>query len=542
MFDRMNRLFFFGLVNLAVFNCIVCEVKKNSNADKNACPEESDEAWSFDQCEKHSDKGVKNTQTCMKEMSSILKNGNCGDVVKAIETLEQILTETYINESTTLTADGLVAFVYKLKGPFEGLQIPEDKNKVISEVFGPNKNVSIQLPKELDVKSNSTIVFCMLTWSNQNWVTRENGLYEDIMIGLSVRGKNISNLQEHISYTINLSSGINETQTLSCVFLNYSAMTFSKDGCTTSWEPGQSSVTCSCDHLTYFGVLVVPNTPSPAAQEILTYITMIGCSLSLFALVLTIVLFILNRKAKDDVSVKIHLNLSVALILLNVFFLSSRPAAASSAGLCVYVALSLHYSLLAAFFWMGLEGFHLYLLLVKVFNIYVRRYLLKLCLVGWGVPAVIVSLVVIIDRNSYGLVPLDSINPESTSICYISKNTVKIVTTVGIFSVVFAFNITMLGVTVRRFMSLHKSKEFGQRNCNRAKQDICSLLGIITLLGVTWGLVFFSFGHLTNAALYPFCILNSLQGFFIFLWFVMSMKKSGNSTPKMSSVTRSTNS
>lgn len=92
-----------------------------------------------------------------------------------------------------------------------------------------------------------------------------------------------------------------------------------------------------------------------------------------------------DRKAKDDDSVKIHLNLSVALILLNVFFLSSRAAAASlSAGLCLYVALSLHYSLLATFCWMGLEGFHLYLLLVKVFNIYVKRYLLKLCLVGWG--------------------------------------------------------------------------------------------------------------------------------------------------------------
>lgn len=49
---------------------------------------------------------------------------------RAIETLEQILTETDIDESTTLTADGLVAFLYKLKRPFEGLQIPEDKNRV----------------------------------------------------------------------------------------------------------------------------------------------------------------------------------------------------------------------------------------------------------------------------------------------------------------------------------------------------------------------------------------------------------------------------
>lgn len=49
---------------------------------------------------------------------------------RAIEILEQILTETELDESTTLTTDGLVAFLYKLKGPFEGLQISEDKNRV----------------------------------------------------------------------------------------------------------------------------------------------------------------------------------------------------------------------------------------------------------------------------------------------------------------------------------------------------------------------------------------------------------------------------
>lgn len=60
--------------------------------------------------------------------------------------------------------------------------------------------------------------------------------------------------------------------------------------------------------------------------------------------------------------------------------------------------------------------------------------------------------------------------------------------------------------------------QFGQRNCNRAKQDICSLLGITTLLGITWGLIFFSFGQLTTAALYPFSILNSLQGLLNLPW------------------------
>lgn len=51
---------------------------------------------------------------------------------RAIETLEQILTETNIAESTTLSADGLVAFLYKLNGQFKGLQIHADENSVRS--------------------------------------------------------------------------------------------------------------------------------------------------------------------------------------------------------------------------------------------------------------------------------------------------------------------------------------------------------------------------------------------------------------------------
>lgn len=52
--------------------------------------------------------------------------------------------------------------------------------------------------------------------------------------------------------------------------------------------------------------------------------------------------------------------------------------------LCRGLGLLLHWSLLASFFWMALEGFHLYLLLVRVFNIYIKKYVLKLSLVAWG--------------------------------------------------------------------------------------------------------------------------------------------------------------
>ncbi|KAG8001628.1 Adhesion G-protein coupled receptor G2 [Nibea albiflora] len=222
-------------------------------------------------------------------------------------------------------------------------------------------------------------------------------------------------------------------------------------------------------------------------REIQTYITLVGCSLSLFALVITVLLFIT---------------------------ISQAVAALSSTGACLYMALGLHYSLLATFSWMALEGFHLYLLLVRVFNIYIRRYLLKLSVVGWGVPAVIVSLVVIIDRDAYGHVHLDSDNSTTST-------------------------------TIMRILEKAPSKKegpYGQSDCDRAKKDICTLLGVTVLLGITWGLVFFSFGYLTIPGLYLFCILNSLQGFFIFLWFVMSLRKKENSSSKTSSDARSTNS
>lgn len=75
----------------------------------------------------------------------------------------------------------------------------------------------------------------------------------------------------------------------------------------------------------------------------------------------------------------------VALLLLNlVFLLNSWIALYKNEGLCISVAVFLHYFLLVSFTWMGLEAFHMYLALVKVFNTYVRKYILKFCIVGWG--------------------------------------------------------------------------------------------------------------------------------------------------------------
>ena len=78
------------------------------------------------------------------------------------------------------------------------------------------------------------------------------------------------------------------------------------------------------------------------------------------------------------------MHLLATLLLLNCSFLLSSPLAAGAEGLCRIAAALLHASLLCALAWMAAEAFHLLLLLVKVYNVYIQHYLLKLCLCAWG--------------------------------------------------------------------------------------------------------------------------------------------------------------
>jgi len=79
------------------------------------------------------------------------------------------------------------------------------------------------------------------------------------------------------------------------------------------------------------------------------------------------------------------LNLSIALLGLNlVFLLNSWFSSFGVDGVCIAVAVTLHYFLLASFTWMGLGAVNMYFALVKVFNVYVPSYILKFCLLGWG--------------------------------------------------------------------------------------------------------------------------------------------------------------
>ncbi|XP_068812160.1 adhesion G-protein coupled receptor G5 isoform X1 [Struthio camelus] len=287
---------------------------------------------------------------------------------------------------------------------------------------------------------------------------------------------------------------------------------WSSEGCET--RHSQGTVLYRCNHLTYFAVLLItPGNISQAELVSLTYISIVGCSISAAASLFTVLLCCIFRRKKSDDTTKIHMNLLGALFLLNSGFLLSEPLALASEGLCRAAAAFLHGCLLCTLAWMAAEAFHLYLLLIKVYNIYVRHYLLKLCLFGWGLPALAVISILLFKRDAYGCLDIKTTDGyKNATMCWLTSRAAHY-STLCYAGLILLFNTLVLLTVVRMLRSSQRQKE-------TARKDWATVLGLTCLLGTTWGVAFFSFDVVFVPQVYLFTLFNSLQGLFISLWYL----------------------
>ncbi|XP_026027872.1 adhesion G-protein coupled receptor G2-like [Astatotilapia calliptera] len=317
------------------------------------------------------------------------------------------------------------------------------------------------------------------------------------------------------------------------------------DGCETQSfnQSDEQDIACYCDHTTPFAVLLIRGQIAAVHWKILSYISYIGCGLSAFFTALSLLMYAFSRNHKLDYSLSIHVSLSGALFLLNSsFLLTEWGATLDLEGVCVFVAAFMHYSLLCSFTWMAIEGLHLYLMLIKVFNTYYKHYLLKLSLAGWGIPAVIVAVSVgVMDcKQFYGVKQMTMADTNQTSsICWITDDTFFYSLNLVYFTLVFIFNTGILMAVASSICKMKqvlqttlktgataKGKLWGDRErLNASCKSGLTLFGLTCLMGTTWGLAFLGSGYINYPILYLFCILNSTQGFFIFLWICLSAKK-----------------
>uniref|UniRef100_H3B957 Adhesion G protein-coupled receptor G4b n=1 Tax=Latimeria chalumnae TaxID=7897 RepID=H3B957_LATCH len=344
------------------------------------------------------------------------------------------------------------------------------------------------------------------------------------VLAASFTNMTIRDLSEPVTITLQHLIPKEHDDGVQCVFWDFKQNDglggWNPSGCEMT-DTSRNSTTCQCNHLTHFGVLLdISRTAlDPLNDYVLTIITYIGCGISSIFLGVSLLTYLVFEKLRRDNPSKILINLCTALLMLNlVFLLNSWLASFNNYGLCISVAIFLHYFLLASFTWMGLEAMHMYFALVKVFNIYIPNYILKLCIAGWGIPAVVVAIVVSVNMDFYGS-EFSAKNPfdiSSDSFCWIKNDIAFYISVVVYVCLIFFANIAVFFVVL---VQIHNMKAKKHKALTTGfLQDLKSIISLSFLLGLTWGLAFFAWGSVKVPFMYLFSVFNTLQGFFIFVF------------------------
>ncbi|KAL1257362.1 hypothetical protein QQF64_010606 [Cirrhinus molitorella] len=342
----------------------------------------------------------------------------------------------------------------------------------------------------------------------QNYTVLNNESY-----GITM-GANISNLTDNVDMFFRHNDKVEKG---SCVSWDGKGkLKWTTFGCET--EINSNSIKCSCSHLTFFAVLMsLPNVNTTAPHlESLTLISSIGCGISMFFMAIALFMHFLLRKAKSNQATKILMNMFVALCLLNASFLSNESVANTEDNTaCVFIALVQHYSMLASFTWFFIQALHMYLWLIRQ-NITITNYMRKITVLGWACAIPIV--VAIVSIGGYELVTLNATSGKITRMCWITNPYIYYIVNIGYYALVFVFTTGIFIMIVTKVFEARKIKAVDGKRKTFRKQ-LMMVLSLFLLFGLTWSVAFFSYGPMIIPSYYIFSVLNSLQGFFLFLYY-----------------------
>ncbi|XP_066023887.1 adhesion G-protein coupled receptor D1-like isoform X2 [Pocillopora verrucosa] len=316
-------------------------------------------------------------------------------------------------------------------------------------------------------------------------------------------------LKENI--TLKFKNMKNATNEKKCMFWNMadeSSIGWSGEGCyVKSTDAHQTE--CTCNHLTHFAVLLDTSSGTETADisekdeknlEILTYV---GLTLSVIGITLTIISYLTLTDMRGPLS-QIRVSLVTSLGAGQIMFLAGIGATRNKGG-CLTVAALMQYFLMAAFCWMLVEGIYLYLFVVKVYNVGDK---LRMCHgISWGLPALIVAISLSIAARKDGIESF-----VADKYCWMSSANGLIWIFIVFIVLIEFFNILILGRVIKEMVIMQQEKD---KHSEQIRLGVKACIVMIPLLGISWLFGLLAPSH--KAFAYIFTILNSTQGFLIFL-------------------------
>lgn len=263
----------------------------------------------------------------------------------------------------------------------------------------------------------------------------------------------------------------------------------------------------------------------PTFDETESLLSFIGLIISLASLSITFIIYVSFPQLLNTPG-KILLCLVVSLWVAQLLFLTSSEAEDIRA-LCTAFAIGIHYFFLAAFCWMNVIAFDLWMTFSNSFratgsgNRSAKR--LRLYhIYAWFVPLLIVCVAIALDFIDVDLGNNNFKPGYGRDVCWIHTREALLLFFVGPLAL-----LKLIDIVSFIFTAVHIAKAKRQGAMARQKKNTCSLLINIKLslvMGLTW--VFAFIANATNLSVfwYLFIVFNTLQGLFIALSFLCTKK------------------
>ncbi|XP_032906898.1 adhesion G protein-coupled receptor E3-like isoform X1 [Amblyraja radiata] len=297
---------------------------------------------------------------------------------------------------------------------------------------------------------------------------------------------------------------------VSCVYWSQAAAWhgWSTRGCVLV-QSNSSHTTCHCQHLSSFAILMAFTEKLQSHRhDALSVISFIGIPVSLACLLLALATFTFCPQARNSVSAT-HTQLCLSLFLAELLFIVAVKRTANRI-VCGVVAGCLHYLFLAAFAWMSLESFQLYVMVknLKKMRVSSSGHTGKLVYaVGYGCPALVVTLSALIYPNGYG----------SQRNCWLQVENGFIWSFLGPVYFIILINTFLFTTSLYTLNEELSNRDMKVSKIKDTRMLMFKAIAHVFILGCTWILGLFHFQEETLVMAYLFTIVNSFQGTFIFI-------------------------
>uniref|UniRef100_A0A2K5W4I8 Adhesion G protein-coupled receptor F5 n=1 Tax=Macaca fascicularis TaxID=9541 RepID=A0A2K5W4I8_MACFA len=312
-----------------------------------------------------------------------------------------------------------------------------------------------------------------------------------------------------------------------CVFWNFRLADntggWDSNGCYVEEGDGDN-VTCICDHLTSFSILMSPDSPDPRSLlgillDIISYVG-VGFSILSLAACLIVEAVVWKSVTKNRTSYMRHtciVNIAASLLIANTWFIVVAAIQGNHYILCktacVAATFFIHFFYLSVFFWMLTLGLMLFYRLVFILHETSRstQKAIAFCL-GYGCPLAI------------SVITLGATQPREVytrkNVCWLNWEDTKALLAFAIPAlIIVVVNITITIVVITKILR----PSIGDKPCKQEKSSLFQIsksIGVLTpLLGLTWGFGLTTVFPGTNLVFHIiFAVLNVFQGLFILLF------------------------